>query len=365
MSQLFFIRTDASLQIGSGHVMRCLTLAEALRGAGGTIAFITRNHLGNLNDYIKSKGFNVHSLPDRNESNLPESLSGYEKWLGVKQDQDAKDTIQALSGIRPDWLIVDHYALDARWEKYLANSYRRLMVIDDIADRRHECDLLLDQNLFEDMPIRYQGKLPEKCIQLLGPRYALLQPDYPRLRTQAKPRKAPLNHLLVFFGGADRYNLTGLTLSALEQINTPFECVDVVISRQSPYYEKVKDLAVHSPKIQLHSDLPSLAPLMMKADLAIGAGGAANWERFCLGLPSLVITLAENQRPVNRDLYQMRLIEWIGDVETIQINYVSSAIEGALSRNDIKNWSEHCMNACSGLGTSLVTDSMMKISTVQ
>lgn len=359
------IRADASQQIGSGHIMRCLTLAASLRDSGANVEFICRAHLGNMNEHIKRNGFKVHSLPLSTESGTQQRLIGYEQWLGVKQEADAKATIQALSAIQFDWLIVDHYALDVRWETHLARSYRKLMVIDDLADRRHECDLLLDQNLFEDMPIRYQGKLPEKCLQLLGPQHALLQPDYAELRKQTKPRKSPLNNLLVFFGGADRHNLTGLILSALEQSNISLKNVDVVISRQSPHYEQVKEQAERSPRVQLHSNLPSLAPLMLKADLAIGAGGATNWERLCLGLPSLVITLAENQRPISRDLHQMRLIELIGDVETIRTDHITSAIERALSRNDIKNWSEHCMDACSGQGSTLVTDSMLRISTIQ
>ena len=366
-------RVDASLQIGTGHVMRCLTLAEMLRAQGGSCHFVCRAHTGNLIEQIKSKGFVVHTLPISEEITIFEEGTKTEYmdnvlqhaiWLGTTQDQDALSTVSVLKELELDWLVVDHYALDIQWEKHLASSSRKLMVIDDIADRQHECDLLLDQNLFDDMTVRYQGKLPEKCVRLLGPQYALLQPEYAELRAQAKPRKATLNNLLVFFG-TDQYNLTGLTLSALEKIEIPLENVDVVISVHSPHYEKVKKQSMYSSRVHLYSDLPSLAPLMVKADFAIGAGGVTSWERFCLGLPSLVITLAKNQRPVSRDLHQMGLIEWIGDVESIQIDQVSSAIERVLSRDDIKNWSERCMVTCSGQGVSMVADTMLKMSTAR
>jgi UDP-2,4-diacetamido-2,4,6-trideoxy-beta-L-altropyranose hydrolase len=356
-------RVDSSEIIGSGHVMRCLTLAEALRGSGVAIEFITRDHPGNLNEYFMSRGFKTHLLPYQEMPESQQILSGYEQWLGVPQAVDAAQTIEEVEGKVPDWLIIDHYALDREWEERLRPHTEKVMVIDDLANRNHDCDLLLDQNLFEDVSVRYQGKVPEECTQLLGPQYALLQPDYAELRTQAKLRKSPLNHLLVFFGSADRHNLTGLTISALEQINIPFERIDLVISRQSSHYKQVKTLTEHLPMVELHSDLPSLAPFMVKADLAIGGGGVTSWERFCLGLPSLVITLADNQRPVCSDLHNMNLIEWVGDVETIQIDQVSSAIQRILSLDDINNWSERCMAVCQGRGSAFVADTMLKLST--
>ncbi len=353
-------RVDASLQIGTGHVMRCLTLAKVLKKNGANVGFICRKHKGHLIDKIRSSGFNVTEL-DKPVENQSDNKLIHSNWLGATQQQDAKECTNALQIIQPDWLIVDHYAIDEIWQLQLKGVYNKLMIIDDLADRKHQCDLLLDQNLFKSMSTRYQEKLPEKCIQLLGPKYALLQPNYADLHTQTKPRNFPLSHLLVFFGGVDQHNLTSLTLSALEKINIPFKSVDVVISRKSEHYRQIKNQVMRSSRINLHSDLPSLGLLMKKADLAIGAGGATSWERLCLGLPSLIITMAENQRPVNHDLHEMGLVEWIGDVETIKIEQISSAINEVLSRDDIRSWSELCMENCSGQGTTLVADTIFKI----
>lgn len=355
------IRCDASIQIGSGHVVRCLTLANALRGKGANVEFITRAHTGNMNERIKSEDFKVQLLPDMNNINSQPDLSGYEQWLGVKQDSDADDTIQILADRKLDWLIIDHYALDKRWERKLNKYARKMMVIDDIANRVHDCDLLLDQNLYTNMSTRYHDKIPTNCVQMLGPQYALLQHEYAELRALVKPRQAPVSRLLVFFGGIDRKNLTGLTISALQEINIPFDEVDIVISKQSPNFDQVKAQSMQSDKLKLHSDLPSLAPLMMKADLAIGGGGSTTWERCCLGLPSLVITLAENQKQLSQDMQQMKLIACLGDAETIRIEQITLAINNVLSCTGISDWSQQCMAICPGNGTNLVVDAMLEM----
>ena len=151
-SILILIRTDASLKIGSGHVMRCLSLAEALRGSGAEVRFVCRAHSGNLNDVIGKKEFKVHELsaPDLDEGreHYTEVAEDYTRWFNVTQEQDATETLDVLNGERPDWLIIDHYGLDCDWENRLRPHVRKLMVIDDLANRQHDCDLLLDQNYF-------------------------------------------------------------------------------------------------------------------------------------------------------------------------------------------------------------------------
>jgi len=356
-------RVDASKKIGYGHAMRCLTLAEGLRDKGAVVEFITRPHLGNLNEYINSRGFKFYSLSTLNLTYSQQNLSVYGQLLGVSQDTDADETIKVIKKItQPDWLVIDNYALDDTWEKQLRPYVNKIMVIDDLANRNHECDLLLDQNLFEDLSVRYQKRVSEGCVQLLGPQYALLQPEYSQLHKNAKPRRQPLKNLLVFFGGIDQHDLTGLTLAALRNVNMSFDSVDVVVSRQSENYNKIKNQVDNSLNMQLHSDLPSLAHLMMKADFSVGAGGSTNWERLCLGLPSLVVTLAENQKPVSRSLHNMGLIQWIGDVESIQLDCIKSAVEKIVFIKKIYDWSEHCINVCSGDGVNNVIDKLLPTS---
>ena len=170
-------RTDASLLIGSGHVMRCLTLADELRLRGSNVMFICREHPGNLIDLIKDKGFTVAALqqPKTEYFMTPEDVA-HAAWLGVSWKNDATDTIPILGKTKPSWLIVDHYAIDCRWENMLRHHVGKIMVIDDLADRSHDCDLLLDQNLYQDMETRYNHLVSNSCLKFLGPKFALLRP---------------------------------------------------------------------------------------------------------------------------------------------------------------------------------------------
>ena len=167
-------RVDASTQIGTGHFMRCLTLADALKQHGAKIRFASRHMPEYLRDMLVVKGHEFMLLDSSPSDAISDGLS-HANWLGTSQHADAQDTVQALSGQTWDWLIVDHYALDARWESALRQTAKNIFVIDDIADRQHDCDVLLDQNLYADMDSRYTGKVPAHCQLLLGPRYALLR----------------------------------------------------------------------------------------------------------------------------------------------------------------------------------------------
>lgn len=303
------IRCDASLSIGSGHVMRCRTLARELHRRGAAITFVCRRQPGDLIGLLEQE-FAVLALPE-----LPlaecEGLEGrdlYGAWLGCSQDQDAAQCLQALAdaGIAyASWLVADHYGLDTRWESQLlaglagGDAPPKLLVIDDLADRPHEADLLLDQNFFgEATEQRYKGLVPPHCRQLLGPHYALLGPEYAQLHPLVPPR-TELRRVLVFFGGVDPANLTCGALEALMDPVLADLAVDVVLGRQSPHRQTVEELVARRPHTSLHGPLPSLAGLIARADLAIGAGGATSWERACLGLPSICIPSASNQAPVS------------------------------------------------------------------
>ena len=192
------IRTDASIQIGTGHVMRCLTLAEGLKYKNVRVEFICREHKGNMISYIKSRGFEVHIIPLlKKDTGIP-SLSkakvkilDHADWLGSTQEQDAHICHQILGKLIPDWLIVDHYSLDQVWEMKLQGSFQKLMVIDDLADRSHACDLILDQTYNRKLD-DYKSLVTSKCQVLVGSKYALLRPEFSEwrefsLRRREKP----------------------------------------------------------------------------------------------------------------------------------------------------------------------------------
>lgn len=221
-------RTDASLTIGTGHVTRCLTLAKALRESGAQTLFICREHEGHLCNHIEEQGFAVHRLPSPRKGFVPDDVSAHAAWLGATWQEDADSTVAAITSLqmKPEWLIVDHYGIDQRWEERLRPLVNRIMVIDDLADRHHDCDILLDQNLVPDLEIRYDSLIPEGCTRLLGPDYALLQPIYAELHDRIPPREGPIRRTLISFGGADSDNLTGRALEAVISLKRQY--IDVV-----------------------------------------------------------------------------------------------------------------------------------------
>lgn len=367
-------RADASLEIGSGHIMRCLTLADALKEQGATCTFICREHQGNLISLIKDKGQQALSLPvSSSENNTQEFISNERKlahadWLGVTQEEDAQQTLAVLKDCLAannkniennknkekifDWLVVDHYALDITWEKLVKPIANKILVIDDLADREHLADILLDQNLGKS-PSDYQQLVPENCALLLGPEYALLQPEYAELRPRTPPRQAPIKNILIYFGGSDKQDLTGLATQACLQLNKPEIQLNVVMGSSYQYKSKLEELVQQHTCIQLHQNLPSLAPLMVQADLAIGAGGSTSWERCCLGLPAIIVTVAENQVPIAKELHQQKLVNWLGNIAEINIHSFKNLISNILNNNiNIEDWSKRCFNLTKALGVN-------------
>lgn len=338
------LRADASLQIGTGHVMRCLTLAEALAERDADCRFICREHAGNLIEFIRSKGYTAHVLPvvplsgDGSDANQAASAGqelAHSHWLGATQAEDAQACAAILSELHPDWLIVDHYALDARWEQALKPHYRQLMVIDDLADRPHLCDLLLDQTFGRD-PADYLAWVPTDCKLLCGSQYALLRPEFAALRPYSLQRRTQprLRQLLVTMGGVDKDNATGQVLQALRTCALPPECqITVVMGPKAPWLEAVRQQAQDMPwPTRVLAGVSDMARLMADSDLAIGAAGATSWERCCLGLPTAMVVLADNQRHAARLLEQAQAVRML-DLE-IDFQHDMTELISQINNND-------------------------------
>ena len=297
-------RTDASIDIGTGHVMRCLTLADALRERGAASRFICRTHPGNLIDTIRHRGYEVRALPLNDSPITSYALPGdvlpaHASWLGSDWVTDAQQTLAALSDTLVDWLIVDHYAIDAGWERSLRPACRNLMVIDDLADRFHDADLLLDQNLGRSST-DYSELVPVGCKMLIGPKYALLRPEFAARRSGslARREKSSLKKILISMGGVDKDNVTGRILDMLRKVCLPPDCsITVVMGTHAPWLAHVLERAeTMSWRTDVQVNIRNMAQLMADSDFAIGAAGTTAWERCCLGLPTAALILAENQR---------------------------------------------------------------------
>jgi UDP-2,4-diacetamido-2,4,6-trideoxy-beta-L-altropyranose hydrolase len=317
-------RVDASITMGTGHVMRCRTLATELKKHDAYIHFITRAHPGHLGEMLARDGFTVTLLPQ--PADIEDKVDYYATWLGVSQKDDADQTIVALADQKPEWLIVDHYGIDSVWETQLQSHTHKLMVIDDLANRSHECDVLLDHNYVISEQKRYHSLVPSHCQLLLGPRYALLRPEYAQYRETMEPRSSKIRRVLVFMGGADNTNITGKVLFALSAVQFAHLEVDVVIGSNFIHKDDVNRQANARLKTHIHSPRTHLADLMVRADLAIGGGGGTTWERLCLGLPSLVLSIAENQIPACEALASSEFIRYLGDGCKIDVTAIESAL---------------------------------------
>jgi UDP-2,4-diacetamido-2,4,6-trideoxy-beta-L-altropyranose hydrolase len=296
-------RVDASLEMGSGHVMRCLTLANELRAKGAECHFVCRAHPGHLADLIRKSSHHVHLLADggSNYVGTAEGRLPHAAWLGCDWEVDAAQTSEVAAQMKPDWLILDHYAIDFRWEERVRIHCGRTMVIDDLADRNHECELLLDQTLGRD-DAAYSPRVPAQCVLLLGSRYALLRPEFAKYRSKSLERRTTgkVRQLLVALGGVDNDDVTSQVLEALRVSALPPGCeITIVMGATAPHVERVTALAAKLPwPAAVKTNVTNMAELMAGADLAIGAAGSSSWERCCLGLPTLMLVLAENQRTI-------------------------------------------------------------------
>jgi UDP-2,4-diacetamido-2,4,6-trideoxy-beta-L-altropyranose hydrolase len=363
---LAIFRTDASVNIGAGHVMRCMTLAETLREADIEAEFICRAYSGNLNDILLSKGFKVRELPDLEEQESiqlsnTDQPTRYREPPGVPQEQDAAETIRALGGRHADCLIVDHYQLDEVWESCLQRHTHKMMVITDLIDHRHECDILLNQNYFLDNGACFSGLVPPGSTQLVGPKYALLRREFSEARNEIKPQTGRVRRVFVSFGGADVNNLTERALDALSSPELEHLEVDIVIGAQNPHHHQIKRRTRSRKHTSLYVQPENIAQIMARADLGLGAGGTTTWERLSLGLPSLVVTTAENQRSFTEDLDQSGFLTWLGDSSNVGIKELKNALVKVLKNTSANRLqSERCAKLVDGRGSSRVRDVLLE-----
>ena len=296
---IVFFRVDASLEIGTGHLMRCLILAEELKPVA-KIVFLCRSLTPTLGNILLSRGFEIEQLHKSKIPRVNHELK-HSNWLSVSQREDAFETLSVLKKFgKGDWLVVDHYALDYRYERAVRRCVNKIMVIDDLADRRHDCDLLVDQNLSPNWKRRYITKVPEGCICLLGPKYCFLRKEFIEQRCKTIVRKGRVRSVLIYYGGVDRFIRTQEAIETLieiagNKIAKKEIVVNVVVGSEYPAIEALKTIC-RINEVRLHIQTKEMAQLMAEADLALGSGGISTYERIYLRLPALLTPVADNQR---------------------------------------------------------------------
>lgn len=327
------VRVDSSLVIGTGHVMRCLTLAQELRERGATVQFICRDLPNHLKRHIDAQGYPCHLLPPPLTPSTG-SEKDHHQWLGVPWELDAEQTTAQLKtlGVPVDWLVVDHYGIDARWEACLRDVARKILVLDDLVNRPHDCDMILDQNYFPKPDTRYQGLVPIGAERLLGPRHAILRREFLSVKTMPSKQPDGALRLFVFMGGSDPHNVTALVLEALAQIKAPAFSADVLLGPSNPHVEAIQTRAAAYPWARIHRQTNAMASLMAGADLVVGGGGAAAWERCKLALPTVTVVMADNQAHTMEALARTGAIVNAGRYETLRPEILASTIQRLLTQ---------------------------------
>ena len=311
-------RVDASGEVGFGHLSRCINLAEVLRSRGNQVSFVCRDEQAKSFRALEDQLFATVLLPMLAEGEI------------VDQQEDAQHTIQALQGERPEWLIVDSYVLDKNWERLLRPHVAKIAVIEDLSGREHDCDLLIDQNYSERSAASFDKFVPDACELLLGPRFALIGEHFRKLRELKLKPASELRRIFVFCGGSDPQNLTQQVIDEISRSELSNIAVDVVIGAQNKSFDRGTAFKLNS-NIELHDAGGEFARIMSTADLAIGAGGTTSWERMCLGIPSIVVSIAENQRSACEKLGRDGLVTYLGAQSSLKPGAMRTAVVEAKS----------------------------------
>ncbi len=347
MATIIF-RADASTSIGMGHIMRCLTLAVELKQRGNLVSFICKTLTGHMGKIIQERGFSVNMI-----SCLTQDLSDEDVF---EWQTDAAEVIDTIGKCEIDFLVVDHYKIENRWHTTLRHHVKKIIVIDDLANRQYDCDWLLDQTYMREQH-DYKNITPTHCRYLLGAEYALLRPDFLTLRDMSITRRdatTDVKRLMVSMGGSDEHNISGQLLTILERVNWGENSpqVDLIVGALNPNITGLQNIiASGSLEVKVVVNASNMAELMAQADLAIGAGGTTSWERCCMGLPALVVECAQNQLLITKKLTEKGAIRNLGWFESLEAEIVVNEIEQLIRNHHLlQDMSLRSRDVCVGTG---------------
>ena len=337
-------RVDSSEEIGFGHLSRCINLAEELRARGNDVTFVCRDLVGAAVSSIEERLFRIVLLPRTSNT--------------VSERTDAAETISALAGARPGWMVLDSYSLGIEWETALKPFVEKIAVIDDLADRNHNCDLFVDQNYTDRSHQDYLERIPDSAQVLIGPRYALLDRQFRKLRNTERSALSKPPRVLVYAGGSDQKDLTGKIVRSLSEFDTGELLLDVVVGSSNSRFKSYEQIS-YKGNVNIHPSGPNFAQLVSIADLSIGAGGTTTWERMCMGLPSIVVSVATNQEPACSKLAQDGLIKYLGRFEEVVESAISGTVREILAdETSLSSMSESNQLIVDGLGAIRVAEVM-------
>ena len=346
--KIIFIRVDSSTKIGYGHLIRCLALADTLKKSF-KINFICTNLNGNLISQICKKKFEVFRFNTKSQR------------INVKKDAEKTISIIKKHRNKKSLLILDSYILSQEWENRVRPYVKRLIVIDDLMDRKHSCDLIIDQNLHTQMNSLYTKSVPKNCVKLLGPDYAILRNQFIAQRKYAKIRSLPIKNILVSFGGTDNENHTLHALTSLKKLNSNVD-VNVVTGTANIGKKIIKNFCKKNFNYNYFEQVENMVKLMQVADLCIGSSGTTTWERCCVGLPAIAIVASNDQKDIASAVSKNKCIINLGKIKkSDNVNYVR--LMKNLKNSELQNMSRNCMKLVDGKGAARISKyifSMMK-----
>ncbi len=367
----FIFRSDSAEFIGTGHIRRCLNIAKEIKERGSDSIFICNSYKGNINNEIK-KNFKVLELPKKKISLKEKEFYTnnnnqlYKDWLGCNEEEDAinsLDLILKIKNITIDWVIVDHYSLGEIWEKTIKNGLKnfnkntKILVIDDLYNRNHYCEILLNQNYFtNDNLDKYKNILSIHSQLLIGPHYALLGKDYFGINNLTK-KSREIKRILIYFGGVEN-SIHHKVIESISAEKFSEIIFDYIISKSSKYYSYLKNIENKVENIYVHDIKKTLADFILRSDLFIGAGGSTSLERLCLGIPSITIVLADNQQEISENLNNDKYIKLIGNESSISHKMITKAIDDFIYKKVLLKDGKELVD---GYGTKRVVNNLLGI----
>jgi len=305
-------RVDKSELVGSGHFYRSLNIAKVLKKKKINVKFICKKN--NLTKDIKKE-------LKENKINLNEI--DYKK---NPLNEDANQTIKILKKNKTKLLIVDNYNLNYKWESSVKKYVNKLLVIDDLANRKHNCEILLDQNYVENFANRYKKYINKNCRTFLGPRYVLLNPNFSKIKKKIKKNK--VKNIFIFFSSSFQKKLTGIIYNVFKKKKFKELKINFIVGHSSNKNKLIKKFKNENYKTYIFKK--NIINLMKKSDLAIGAGGSNSWERISLGLPSLAICLSDNQKSICSYLKKKKLIIYLGESKDVNVKKIENEVTKAI-----------------------------------
>ncbi len=331
-----YFRCDASIEVGVGHVMRCLTLANALYDKGWICSFLTAKSSIEILPDLKKSPYNI----------LP---------IDYKPEQS-------------DLMVIDHYGLDQSYHSQCRQWSKKIMVVDDLANRQYDGDILLDQT-YGRIQSDYTTRVPPNCLILTGERYILLRSQFLDKRKKAEIKRKvtkKVENILINFGSTNPKRIIQKTLKALNHFTAWGLQINIVCGSLAQDLEELKNLSREMTQntnhaVSLHTDVKHMAQFMLEADLAIGAGGTTSWERACMGLPTLLIEIADNQSLVSKNLSKNKVVHYIGRIDQITSEDIINSFQNLCESSDLlSKMSQLSFTICDGLGVSRVVDYIEK-----